>query len=98
GWGGASVSLASGTYYAVLVARTLSGKFTVSSVSNAAEVSEAEPATDGIPPAESPTPDVTGGVGFLTVRVPEVSNQDPVQVRVYVDEVSPVDTSGDVGG
>src|SRR5699024_7876186 len=40
----------------------------------------------------------TGGVGFLTVRVPEVENADPVQVRVYVDESTPVDTDGDVGG
>lgn len=40
--------------------------------------------TDGIPPASSPTPVVTGGPGFLVARWTAVSNRDPLTYEVHI--------------
>lgn len=41
-------------------------------------------ATDGNPPASSPTPEVLWGVGALYARWPAVVNHDPVRYQVHV--------------
>lgn len=43
-----------------------------------------EDTTDGLPPAESPTPVVYSGLGSLQVRWNGIVNADPVSYRVYL--------------
>ena len=48
------------------------------------------PLSDGLAPATSPTPVVVGGPGTLYVKVPAISNPDPVTVDVWASDTSPV--------
>lgn len=45
-----------------------------------------EAITDGEPPASSPTPEVSGGIGSLVVRWHAISNHDPVTYEVHVSD------------
>lgn len=45
-------------------------------------------ATDGNPPASSPTPEVLSGAGVLYVRWPAIVNHDPVRYQVHVSATS----------
>lgn len=49
--------------------------------------------TDGLAPEVSPTPELTPGVGFLVVKLPEIANRDLTKVAIYVSATSPVDTT-----
>lgn len=44
--------------------------------------------TDGEPPASSPTPEVSGGIGSLVVRWDAISNHDPVTYEVHLSSSS----------
>lgn len=57
------------------------------------------PATDGNPPASSPTATVRPGIGSLFVTWPAISNADPIWYNLYVSTTTPVvkDSSTFVG-
>ncbi len=46
------------------------------------------PASDGIAPAESPDPQVIDGIGLVWVKLPLISNADPVMVDVHASKTS----------
>ncbi len=47
-------------------------------------------ATDGLPPAVSPTPTMTGGVGGAFITWEKIDNPEPVTYKVYFSNISPV--------
>jgi hypothetical protein len=46
------------------------------------------PNTDGLPPTTSPTPIVTGGIGYIHVGWSPISNPDPVTYEVHMSTIS----------
>lgn len=90
GWGGASVNLAEGEYWAVLVAWSQSGQYALSGVS--ASVTVSPPATgspsDGLAPATSPACTTLGAIGMIFVKWPAVVNADPVTYEIHVSTTS----------
>lgn len=47
-----------------------------------------DPNSDGVPPASSPTPTVTGGIGYLLVSWDAVSNADLVTYEIHTSTAS----------
>lgn len=96
GWGEANFPVGAGTYRAALVARTTSGKFSTSDLSQPFEVLELvlpDP-SDGLEPTSPPAVLVTPGVGgTLNVAIEAPSNPDPItHFSVYVNDLWLLDT------
>jgi hypothetical protein len=97
GWGEANFPVGAGTYRAALVARTTSGKFSTSELSQPFEVLELvvpEP-SDGIAPTGAPAVLVTPGVGgTLNVAIEPPDNPDPItHYSLYVNGLWLMNTS-----
>lgn len=91
GWGAAALPVEPGDYFAVLVAWTTSGKYSVSEFSEPFFVEAITPTTDGVPPLTAPEltarPFAVGGVE-LTWKLSE--GPDPKTYRVYASTTQPV--------
>jgi hypothetical protein len=64
---------------------TYESEYTSAEVESAdiADTATLEDLSDGVAPASSPTPVVTGGVGFIAVRWTPIVNADPVTYEVH---------------
>lgn len=95
GWGEANFPVAPGTYYAVLVAWTTSGKWTVSTPSIAFNIETIvipDP-SDGVAPLDPPAITVFGSLTDVIVRAIPPSNPDPItSYNVYVNGVLTLST------
>lgn len=78
-------------WYFAIQAVNRSGVESEKSIEVEAEAAPTGAATDGFPPAASPTPVATGGVEALFGTWDPIVNADPVEYDVYVSGVTPVD-------
>lgn len=75
------------TYHVQIVARDADGEAAPGTEATGQIIPDSG-ATDGNPPASSPTPTVRGGIGILYATWSPVSNADPVAYEVHVSTVS----------
>lgn len=92
GWGQAALPLEPGTYFAVLVAWTTSGKYSVGEMSGAFYVYDTIAAlSDGDAPALAPVITTAPiGIGAVQVLWEAIPNPDPVTYGVYASLTTPV--------
>lgn len=85
GWGEASVPVAAGNYYAVLVAWTMSGQYAISNYSAiATSLPTTVPSSDGLAPEASPVATLRQfAVSALAWKLVPLANPDPQTYRVY---------------
>jgi hypothetical protein len=86
--GDITVSLPPVPHYVRLVCRSLSGGFSTPSAAVAGTpIAFGDLLSDGRPPAASPTPTLTGGIGTLFVVWPAEANTDQVTYDVHLSAV-----------
>lgn len=97
GWGEASIPLPAGEHYAHLVARTTSGKWSVSDPSAAIVIDELASTEPYVPPAPDASPDVQtlGGLKQVFVRWDALVGPGPFLYELHVSTAPFTPTAGD---
>jgi hypothetical protein len=77
------------TYYARVRANDTGGLSSAAWSSTVSATTDSTPnKSDGIPPSSSPTPAVTGGIGYLFASWSPITNADPVTYEVHTSTTS----------